>query len=792
MLPPYYDQATGLFVEANYLVETGFDYARLSREARWSQGGPAVYLISIWPTLLALLMWYAPSIDYVLIVFHLFNFACAALVAMLVYALTVPHTSRIGAALTAVALLSVPAFNVQIDLLGMDLPVVVAALACAWLLARRQFSLAVLCGALAFSIKASGRAVSLGVMIYLILALTTMAPWQSRQFKLRLVIAMLLGLAVLGVQFSANAWLNSRPGSAAEDWSQIVATNNAATLNDETIASVGRRHLANTWDWFPDQVTIFAMASCGFVLLLIAALARQVCRHGGGIAVRLARGFGELMNAHSAIVFGWIVMLGSLAAFSQAYCLPRYFSLLMPFLYVTVGTLLFAAPRFRPLATGAVASLCVLNVVNAQGALLPRFDTNGRTGAVLERSREYLGEHRSNIEAVRLIAREHEGLPVIAGRPYVECLALPRLGYVERPSHGYSVSPIRLPHFDEPDQVLTDLPREVIVVSTVNAMTPPGMLPTPAPGDEILYDDGQACPLVVFKRTWPRDTPDKELQLAYQAMLWPAHLAVQDAELFYAAGRFEEAATRCREILAAQPTSAAANLVLAAICDRRGDYAEACSLLKRVVRKAPTHVEAHELLAAICWKQGMFEQAATSLQQVVALDPDNSEAARRLGEVMLGQGRAAEAIECFDRCLQHCADDAVAHLRLAQAYEATNETRLAVDQYRRALDLRSDCAAAANNLAWLLATQSHLSSNDNQEALRWAQHACELTRFKDPITLDTLAVAQAASGKFQRAAATASMAVALAQQSGATNLAERISHRRAAYRASERLHESSP
>jgi hypothetical protein len=43
--PPYYDFALGLFTEANYLVETDFDYYRLRYfEKVGNDGGPRVYM----------------------------------------------------------------------------------------------------------------------------------------------------------------------------------------------------------------------------------------------------------------------------------------------------------------------------------------------------------------------------------------------------------------------------------------------------------------------------------------------------------------------------------------------------------------------------------------------------------------------------------------------------------------------------------------------------------------------------------------------------------------------------
>ncbi len=789
-LPPYYDQATGFFVEANYLVENDFDYATLSDQPRWTAGGPAVYLISISPTLLALLMKVAPNSEFVLVTFHLFNFACAAAIAMLVYTLVLPYAGRLGASLTAAVLLTVPTFNVQIDMLGIDLPVAALALACALLLRNQFYSWAVFCSALAFAVKASGRAVSLGVLIYLVMVLITVAPWESKEFRRRLAIALMLSVAVFLSQAVATHWLDTRPGSAAENWAGIVEANNAATLGDDTVLSVGLRHLGHTWDWFPEQVAVFAGSAMGSLVLGGWYLTKNRCQSNEPVLVRLGKSIGKFLSERGPLVFAWILMLGSLAAFTQTYCLPRYFSLLFPFLYVVFGTLLFITCRSRALAMAVCIVLCTFNLLNMQGAFMPEFNTYGRTGAVLERSREYLSEHRSNVEAIKLIAQHYAELPIIAGRPYVECLALPRLGYVDNPLGGYSVNEVDLASFSDLMQVLTDLPSEVVVISVVNALTPPGLIPSPADGDVVLYNDHHDSPLVVFKRSWNADLLVDQLRNGYQAMLWPNEYFSKEAEELFTSRHYEEAERRCREVLSQHPYSASAMLVLAAIHDRRGEYSEARALLGNVVRKSPSHIPAHKLMASVCMKEKDYEGAIDHLRIIVTLDPDNGASARRLGELLLGEGCERQAIKVFLERLEREPDDALAHVRLAQAYEATRQTTAAIAHYKLALELRPDSPEAANNLAWLRATHPDDSLRHGDEALRYAQVACELTGHKDPSYLGTLSAAYAECEQFDKAITTARQAIRLANEAGAVAAAERIEGRLVGFRSQQPYRQS--
>ena len=86
-----------------------------------------------------------------------------------------------------------------------------------------------------------------------------------------------------------------------------------------------------------------------------------------------------------------------------------------------------------------------------------------------------------------------------------------------------------------------------------------------------------------------------------------------------------------------------------------------------------------------------------------------------------------------------------------------------------------------SEMAWILATHPQARVRNPAEAVRLGERAAELTRRRDPVVLDALAAAYAASGAWDRATATADEAIALAVPR-ARDLADDIARRLALYR----------
>ena len=95
--------------------------------------------------------------------------------------------------------------------------------------------------------------------------------------------------------------------------------------------------------------------------------------------------------------------------------------------------------------------------------------------------------------------------------------------------------------------------------------------------------------------------------------------------------------------------------------------------------------------------------------------------------------------------------DAKAAIELATSLERQQQFDEAIRQYMKAVEISPQNVTAHNNLAWLLATCPVDKLRNGKEAITHATRACEITEWKHPSVIDTLSVALAEDGQFEKA-----------------------------------------
>jgi tetratricopeptide (TPR) repeat protein len=108
-------------------------------------------------------------------------------------------------------------------------------------------------------------------------------------------------------------------------------------------------------------------------------------------------------------------------------------------------------------------------------------------------------------------------------------------------------------------------------------------------------------------------------------------------------------------------------------------------------------------------------------------------------------------ITLFQHALDVTTDNYRAHSSIEIALYEKGRLEEAVYHCSEAIRIRPDWTEPMNNLAWYLAVNKGTAIYDPNRAVKIALRACELTNYKKPEILDTLAAAYAAAGDFDKA-----------------------------------------
>ncbi len=194
----------------------------------------------------------------------------------------------------------------------------------------------------------------------------------------------------------------------------------------------------------------------------------------------------------------------------------------------------------------------------------------------------------------------------------------------------------------------------------------------------------------------------------------------------------------------------------------------------------PSWSETRLGLADLRAARGDLGGALRGYEEVLRADPGSTRALGRYGLALLRAGRVREARPALERAVAAHGGVAELHAGLALAAAGVGEDALAAQEGREALRLDPALDAAANNLAWLLATTPDERVRAPEEAIALLEGRLRGAA-ATPSQLDTLAAAYAAAGRFGDAVETARRGERLARAQGRAGAAERFRERRGLY-----------
>jgi tetratricopeptide (TPR) repeat protein len=241
-------------------------------------------------------------------------------------------------------------------------------------------------------------------------------------------------------------------------------------------------------------------------------------------------------------------------------------------------------------------------------------------------------------------------------------------------------------------------------------------------------------------------------------------------------GQDEEAIKEAERAVELNPANSGPHLDLA-ICVKRNDEERAIAEGRRAIELGPENSSAYQFLMNCLFESRRYNEAADLGREWLAVSPYDAAAHSALGSALTENGDLVSAAQhvAYVMMLRPGVDQAHAQLRqvlLALAKEPDGFPRL-----REIAANAPDSPRMLDELAWLLATYPDSKSRDGTQAVRLAEHACDLTERRIPALLDTLAAAYAEAGDFPRAMSAAEEALDRARSSGdndAVKLSESI------------------
>ncbi|UNU25075.1 tetratricopeptide repeat protein [Microcoleus vaginatus] len=169
----------------------------------------------------------------------------------------------------------------------------------------------------------------------------------------------------------------------------------------------------------------------------------------------------------------------------------------------------------------------------------------------------------------------------------------------------------------------------------------------------------------------------------------------QQAEVYLALGKLDEAIALCQQVLASHPNSAKTCKTLGKALQAQGKLEDARYWYKVAIALQPDFAEAFANLGTLCATLEQWQEAIGCYQKAISIQPDFAGFYRNLSRIFTQVGQAEEAADCWYQALiVEPIETAEEYLDLGNTLLAQNKPKKALVCYHRTIFLNpSFCEA---------------------------------------------------------------------------------------------------
>lgn len=166
----------------------------------------------------------------------------------------------------------------------------------------------------------------------------------------------------------------------------------------------------------------------------------------------------------------------------------------------------------------------------------------------------------------------------------------------------------------------------------------------------------------------------------------------------------------------------------------KGDHGGAEKFIKQQLTIVPQNTKLYLLLADVLAVQNKYNEALDSFKKAQEINPEDFQAYLAEARLLNKMGRKDDAVQNYKTVLKIQPSSLTARMGLADLLQVRGDVEGAMSLYREVLTTNENYAPAANNLAWLIASDPE---GDLGEALMLAMRAKQVSP-DSPVISDTL------------------------------------------------------